>query len=179
MPDSSSNGSNGNHSIEGQPAYGTRGSEPGPRGCWAVKADGTPCGAARRRDGDFCTAHSGLGVAADPAAFGAIGTKASAEARTRRAELRASLGITRPNTIRGTLRAHAFVERERIARAAIAPIHGDDPVAAHRAALAILDAVEPAERVELAVSLPADEAGISALSLRELELLESRGALGT
>jgi hypothetical protein len=174
-----------NHSIECdlgddcdcQPAYGTRASEPGPRGCWAVKANGAPCGAARRRDGDFCGAHSGIGVAADPGRYAAIGQRASAESRTRRKELRHSLGITRPNTARGTLRALVFVERERIARAALAPIGSSDPALAHRAALALLDAVEPHERVELVTQLPTDPAAIAGMGLEELERLEAQGAL--
>ena len=174
-----------NHSIECdlgedcdcQPVFGTRAREPGPRGCWALKRDGTPCGAARRHDGDFCGAHSGIGVAADPGRYAPIGRRAAAESRARRAELRHSLGITRPNSIRGTLQAQAWVERERIARAALAPIHGADPVAAHRAALAVLDAVEPHERVELVTELPADPAAIGRMGLAELEALEARGAL--
>ena len=175
-----------NHSIECdmgadcscQPVYGTRAQEPGPRGCWALKRDGHACGAARRSDGDYCNAHSGRGVAANPRELGVIGRRAAGEARTRRAALRTSLGITRPNSIRGTLKAHAYVERERIARAALAPLAPDrvaeDPVAAHRAALAVLDAVEPAQRVELVSELPSDP---STLTLAELEALEGAGLL--
>lgn len=180
MPDSSSNGDVVDAELARpvdsppEPAYGTRGDSPGPRGCWAVKSSGEPCGGAKRRDGDYCNAHSGKGIAANPAEWAPIGRAAATEARTRRAALRATLGITRPNSIRGTLRAHAFVERERIATAALAPLRGDDPVAAHRAALAILDAVEPVTRVELVRELPDDP---SELGLAELEALEARGLL--
>jgi hypothetical protein len=157
-----------------QPVYGTRAPEPGPRGCWALKADGTPCGAAARREQDYCGAHSGsTPVAQDPGKWAPIAREASAQARTRRATLRAALGIMKPDSTRGLLKATAYVERERVVAAAMAPLRDLDtrPMDAHRAALALLDAVEPQARAELSVEVPTSAEQVGALGLEELRTL--------
>lgn len=157
-----------------QPFHGSRGDAPGPRGCWALKRDGSPCGAARRADGDYCNAHSGLGVAKNPAEWAPLAQKASAENRRRRAALRLELGITRPQSIRGMLRAQAWVERERVAAAALAGLDADSPAQRSRAALAIIDAVEPQQRATLDVPLPSSPDGLDGMSLSELRQLAER-----
>ena len=156
-----------------QPVHGRRGPSPGARGCWAVKADGTPCRAARRGDGDYCNAHSGMGVAANPAQYAPLAQAKAAENRRVRATLRAALGITRPDTLRGMVRARAYVERERIAAAAVAGATSPDvPIQARaRHALALLEAVEPREHVSVEVSAPASAEDVGSLGLAELRAL--------
>jgi len=75
------------------PAHGVRAESPGPRGCWALNKRGEPCGAARRADGDYCNAHSGIGIADGNPEWAVKGRAASAESRARRAALRLELGI--------------------------------------------------------------------------------------
>ena len=154
-----------------EPRYGTRADSPGPRGCWATKRDGTPCGAARRADGDFCNAHSGLGVAEDPAKYAPLAQRASAENRRRRAALRLELGITRPSSLRSLLKASVFAERERVVAAAMSPLSDPDASSSLRSktALALLDAVDPP--MQASVEVPFDAQGIEALSLSQLRQL--------
>src|SRR5262252_6422339 len=166
MPDPASNG-NGRHELElAQPKHGTRGTEPGPRGCWAIKHSGEPCGAAARRGQDFCGAHLGLGVAADPRRYQPLATAAAKANAGRRAQLRASLGLTRRHSTRDLLKAEVFRERERVVAAAMSPIRdsGLGSVARHRAALELLETVEPVTKIELDVELPVDEQGVERLS---------------
>lgn len=160
-----------------QPVYGVRAQQPGPRGCWALKRDGNHCGAAKRKDSDFCTAHSGLGVAQDPARWAPIAQQRSAENRQRRAALRLELGISRPSSIRGMLRGAVWAERERVVAAALSPItatEGASPALRSKTALALLDAVEPQPRATLDVPLPTTPDGVDGLSLAELRALVER-----
>jgi len=157
-----------------QPAYGVRADERGPRGCWALKRDGTPCAAPSRRDADYCAAHSGLGVAKSPADWAAIGTKASAESRRRRATLRLALGRAGVSTPRGVLRAAVFAEAERVAAAALAGLEAENLTARSKAALALLDAVDPPVSAELSVDLPSDPSGVSSMGLEQLRALAER-----
>jgi hypothetical protein len=95
--------------------------------------------------------------------------------------LRAALGITRSDSPRGLLKASVFVERERVAAAALAPI--SDPslssVQRSKAALALIDAVDPPSRVEVEVPLPTTPDGVMALSLEELEHVAERLGIET
>jgi hypothetical protein len=156
-----------------QPVHGTRGDAPGPRGCWALKHSGEACGAARRADSDFCNAHSGVGVASDPASFVPLAHAASAANRERRATLRAALGITRTNSPRALLKAQVFVERERIAAAAIAPaLDPNVPTLARgRHALSLLEAVDPTLKLSAQVDMPTSAEEVEALGLTELRAL--------
>ena len=159
--------------VPSLPVYGTHSDEPGPRGCHALKRNGELCGAARRADSAYCNAHSGRGVASDPAGFAPIAQRASAENRRRRAALRLELGITRPSSLRSLLAANVYAERERVVTAALAPIRDSDlgSAAKQRAALALLDAVEPQDRATLDVPLPHDADGIAALGAGDLRAL--------
>ena len=152
------------------PVYSTRGTAPGLRGCWAVNKQGEPCGAARRADSDYCGAHSGYGVAEDPAGWSKVGAAKSAENRRRRATLRLALGYTRLNTPRGVLRAATFAQAEAVASAALSPI--SDPSASsmqrHSAALALIREVEPTAHLEVTSTLPATPEGVEELSFAQL-----------
>ena len=164
------------------PRYSTRGAAPGPRGCWALNRDGDPCGAAVRKDGDYCNAHSGIGVTSDPARYAALGRVASVEARRRRATLRATLGITRPNTPRGVLKALAFHHSEAIAAAALDGAISSEIPAQSRAAhaLRLINEVDPPLQIEASVALPDNPEGVEALSYRDLlSIAEQHGYRGS
>jgi hypothetical protein len=155
------------------PAWSTRGDAPGPHGCWALNKRGEPCRAARRGDGDYCNAHSGLGVAADPRAHAVVGTQRAAEARTRKAEMRILLGSTRMDSPRVALRAAAIRSAERLASSAInaATDPSIDPSTRGKQALAVIEAAEPRHSATLSASV---EVGDMSLA----QLMERAEALG-
>ena len=153
-----------------QPFHGSRGDAPGPGGCWAVKADGQPCRAARTRISDYCSAHSGLGIAADPASYSPKGIAASAESRRAKAELRLALGITRPNSPRSVLKGLVGMNATRLAgRAVNAALDPEqEPLKAADLALRLIDAADPKDHLAVSVSGSIDP---STASLDELVLL--------
>ena len=162
-----------------QPMHSTRGAAPGPGGCWALNKHGDPCRAARRAEGDYCAAHSGLGIAANPALWAGKGAATAAANRRKRAMLRMELGITRQNTLKGVLKAHAYVERERIAGRVIGAVLDPDvpPAQAARLGLDLIDAVDPQATATL--TAPLDPDGVSALSLSQLIELGANMGLST
>ena len=151
----------------GQPFHGTRGDAPGPLGCWAIKRDGQPCRAAKVGGSDFCSAHSGLGIAKDPAAFAPAGIRASAESRRRRAELRLVIGRTRPDSPRSALKALANVNAARLAGRAVSAALDPEvrPDTAAKLALEIIEATDPKDQSTLTVHGSIDP---STASLAEL-----------
>lgn len=155
------------------PAYGVRGDAPGPRGCWAVKRNGEPCGAAPRRGEPYCNGHSGHGVAMNPAEWSAKGRAASAESRRRRAALRLALGITGTGSPRSLLKAAVVADAERVVAAALSPIGDPDlgSVQRSRAALSLLDATDPMAQASLELPLPTDPQGVEQMSLEDLRAL--------
>lgn len=146
-----------------QPKWGTRGESPGIRGCWAVKKDGQPCGAAVRNDSDFCNAHSGHGLAANPAQHSLVGRRRSAEVRRDRAELRLILGSTRLDSPRMALRAEATRAAERLARTTVAAALDPalSPAATVRACLDVIEAAEPKVSATAVISGEFDPASAS------------------
>jgi hypothetical protein len=158
-----------------QPFHGTRGAAPGPRGCWAIASHGSPCAAARRADSDFCNAHSGIGVAANPKGFAAKGLEQSRINRRRRADLRLALGITRKDSPRSALKAAVGLSKERLAwRAVDAALDPSMPSEkAVPAVLSLINEVDP--QAELTLST-ADSSAIHSLSLDEaLALARAEG----
>jgi hypothetical protein len=152
------------------PTHSTRGTAPGLRGCWATNKRGDPCGAARRADGDYCNAHSGHGVAEDPARWAVVGAAKNNEIRRRRATLRLALGHTRLNTPRGLLKAAVYAQAEAVAEAALSPILDSTPpsVAKANLAMALIREVEPTVQATVSVALPDDPEGVDGLSLSAL-----------
>ena len=146
-----------------QPKHSVRSDTPGARGCWARAKSGDPCGAAKLRDGDYCAAHSGVGLSSDPAAYAPQGNEASRRARAAQARLRLELGITRPNSPRGHLKARVFAERERLAAVAV---NGalDDP----RLALRLIEVADPAPVAELSVSANLSVEDVESMSMSQL-----------
>ena len=153
-----------------QPMHSVRGTTPGHRGCWALNKHGDPCGAARRADSDYCNAHTGHGVAEDPAKWGVVGAAKSADHRRRRATLRLALGETRLSTPRGVLRAAVFADAAAVAEAAMSPILDDSASSTqrHNAALALIREVEPTAQVTVSTPLPSDPEGVKGLPLSAL-----------
>ena len=150
-----------------QPKWGTRAEKPGKRGCWALTKAGRHCGSARRADGDFCNAHSGIGVAADPALHSPKGSAVAAERRRARADLRMIIGNTRMDTPRSALRALAIVNAERLAGTTIAAALDPSvpPERRARLALDIVEAVDPKVSTSLSVTseLDMEQASLSQL----------------
>jgi len=157
-----------------QPFHSTRGDNAGPRGCWAVNAKGYPCGAAKLKERDYCAAHSGMGVAADPARYAPLGIEASKEARAVRAQMRLQLGITRKGGPRSVLKARAFAEAERLAATAINGAF-DDP----RLALAIIKEADPAPQAEISVSAPLSVEDVNGMSMSQLFAVAERLGIET
>ena len=158
------------HEEPSAPVWSVRGDAPGLRGCWAVNRQGEPCGAPRRNDSEYCSAHSGLGVAADPKGHSRIGVARSVENRRRRADLRLAIGVPRLNTPRGVLAAAAFVEAERVARRVVGAVLDPavPPAQAARLGLDLVNAVDPQVTATLTASVPTDPEGVSKLSLSQL-----------
>ena len=158
-----------------QPAWGTRAERPGKRGCWALTKAGRHCAAAVRGDGDFCNAHSGIGVAASPAEHSLVGRARSAEARRTRADLRLVLGHTRMDTPRAALRAVAILNAERLAGTTISAALDPSvpPERRARLALDIVEAVDPKVSTALSITseLDVDNASLGQL----IALAEEQG----
>ena len=154
----------------GQPFHGSRGARPGPGGCWAVKRDGQPCRAAVIKERDFCSAHSGLGIAGNPLEFQPRAVAASAQSRRAKAELRLALGITRPNSPRSALKALAGQNALRLAGRAVSAALDPEvrPEVAAKLALDIIEQADPKDQNVLSVSGSLDP---STASLDELVLL--------
>jgi len=152
------------------PVIGVRGAEPGRRGCWALNSVGEPCAAAVRRGFDYCSAHSGLGVAAAPGEYGRLGLEARREKADRRAALRLVLGRTGVETARGALRMEAARRAQDIASRTIAAVLDPDLASdkAVRAALDVIEAVEPRAELTVSAALPADPAQVESMGLNEL-----------
>jgi len=74
------------------------------------------------------------------------------------------------------LRAAVAAEAERVAAAALAPIHDRDLSSAARskAALALLDAVDPPLQAAVEMTMPLDADGIAKLGLHQLRQLASQ-----
>jgi hypothetical protein len=160
------------------PAWSTRGAAPGLRGCWALNRQGQPCGAPRRGEGDYCSAHSGLGVAADPKGHSAVGVVRSAESRRQRADLRLAIGVSRLNTPRGVLAAETFRSAERVARRVVGAVLDPTvpPAQAARLGLDLVNTVDPQVTATLTTELPTTPEGVGKLSLSQLLTLgESMG----
>lgn len=158
-------------SQEGEaPRYGTRGTAPGRRGCWAVSKAGNPCAAPRRGDSEYCNAHSGMGVASDPKGHSEIGSRRAAEQRTRRAELRLILGSTRMDSPRTALRAAAILNAERLAGRAIAAALDPsvDVLSAGKHALSVIDAADPRQQQTAVLTGNLNGEAIEGMGFREL-----------
>lgn len=169
--------------VPQEPFHGTRGTTPGPGGCWALTSTRhQPCRAAAIRGRDYCSAHSGLGVARNPAEFSPRGIAASAQSRRAKAELRLALGVTRPGSARSALRAVATQNAVRLAgRAVSAALDPQaEPLKAADLALRIIDQADPQGQNSISVSGSFDPSTASwsqLLSFAESQGMEL-GALG-
>jgi len=158
------------HEEPKAPAWSVRGDAPGPNGCWALNKRGEPCSSFGRRDGDYCNAHSGLGLAADPKGHSKVGVARSAENRRRRADLRLAIGVSRLNTPRGVLAAQAFMDAERIGRRVVGAVLDPavPPAQAARLGIDLINAVDPQVTATLTTELPTTPEGVGKLSLEQL-----------
>ena len=161
-----------------QPAYGTRNSEPGPRGCWALNTRGEPCGSFKRRDSDFCTAHTGLGIGTDPKRWSGEAHAARREQLATRATLRLAMGDRGRLGPRALLRAEVDRKAERLAvtsvKAALDP--ETDPVKAAHLALKLIETADPPAQSTLEISGPLSAEAMEGMSLAQLlAVAESQG----
>lgn len=152
------------------PVHSTRGEAPGARGCWAIsrRAGGAPCGAAPIRGTDFCAAHTGLGIAADPAAYQPLAIEQRRENLRVQAQVRAVLGVTRTDSPRALLKAKVYAQRERIVDTAIEGALKDG-----RLAMRVIDAVDPPIQATFTGDVELSEESVARMPLSELMTLAS------
>ena len=153
-----------------QPFRSTRADSPGPRGCWALAKHGGPCHAAAIRGREFCAAHSGVGISADPARYAPIGQRAHREQLAVRATMRAMYGGTRPNSPRAVLKAHVHREAERlVGRALTAALNPDvDDAKAAGLAMRLIETADPPAQATLELGATLTPEGVDRLSYSEL-----------
>jgi hypothetical protein len=152
------------------PFHSTRADSPGPRGCWARAKHGGSCHAPAVRGQDYCAAHSGLGISADPARYAPIGQAAHREQLAVRATMRAMHGGTRPNSPRAVLRAHVHRNAERLAGralgAALSPATDDAKAAG--IAIRLIETADPPSQATLEISADLTPEDVDKLSYSEL-----------
>lgn len=146
-----------------------------------MKKDGQPCRAARLHSTDFCSAHSGLGIASDPKAYMSKGHAASAASRRAKAELRLALGITRPGSPRSALKVLASQNAMRLAGRAVGAALDPEvrPEVAAKLALEIIEKADPQGQDTLTVSGSFDPSTASLsqlLSFAEAHQISLNGA---
>jgi hypothetical protein len=153
-----------------QPAFGVRGSEPGPRGCWGVNNRGEPCGAFVTRNSDYCSAHRGLGVGKDPKAYSRLATDARRRQLAARAELRMIVGDRGRIGPRMVLREHVAREAEPLVRravgAALSPMVAEDKAA--KLALDLIREADPPTQATVEISGDLAREQVNELSLSQL-----------
>jgi hypothetical protein len=156
-----------------QPVYGTLGTAPGPRGCWAVKKDGTPCGAAAWHGEPYCTAHLGRGVASDPAAANIRAAESRKRTLEHRARMRVALGDTRATSARGMLKLATAQRASEVAARVLDAVLDEnvDAVKAGKLGLEVIREVEPVKTLEVEVGLPTDVAALDRMTTSELYAL--------
>jgi hypothetical protein len=153
--------------VPALPVHSVRADRQGARGCWALsQKTGEPCGAAAIRGTDYCAAHSGIGVSADPAAYSPLAHQRRRENLAVRARMRLALGVTRHTGPRAVLRARAMADSERLAAAAI-----DGALKNGALALKVIREVDPAPQASVSVSIPRTPEDVNALGLEELRAL--------
>jgi hypothetical protein len=163
-----------------QPFHSVRADRPGPRGCWAMsRSTGEPCASPAMRGHEFCAAHSGRGISADPTRW----VPAAHEARKRNLEIRATIrhligdkGRTSP---RAVLRAAAIPNAEPLAKRALngALSPEVDPATGAKLSLAIIREADPPVQATVQVSENITPADVDAMSYRELLALAEQAGI--
>ena len=161
------------------PAHGTRGTARGLRGCWAVNKRGEPCAAPSLKERDYCSAHLGLGISRDPAAYSKLGGEAASRKAAQRAELRLVLGVDRRSSPRRILQAQTALRAAEISGRIVDAVVDPKvrPEVAARLGLDLIDAVDPATTLTLTASMPSDLDGLNGLSLSQLQALAETNGL--
>jgi hypothetical protein len=123
-----------------------------------------------RKGHDYCSAHSGLGIATDPASWGKQGIAARKEKAQRRAALRLVLGERSLGTVKGALRFQAAERAGEIAARTVGAIldPATSPERAARLALDLAEVIEPNSELTLHATLPESAEAVESLSLEEL-----------
>jgi hypothetical protein len=143
-----------------QPFHSTRADAPGPKGCWALARHGESCHAAAIRGTDFCAAHSGNGVSANPSLYAPLGHQAHRAKLAVRATMRASP--------RAVLRARVDRNAERLVGTALnGALSSEVPAEkAARLALELIREADPPVQASVEIEKLTSE-DIQKLSLNE------------
>jgi hypothetical protein len=153
-----------------QPAFGKRGSEPGPRGCWGMNNRGEPCGSFVTRDSDYCSAHRGLGLGRDPRGYSQVGHAARRRQLAARAQLRMVMGdrgrIGPRTLLREEVNRNALRLVGRAVGAALNP-ETDDAKAAG-IAIRLIDQADPPSQATVEVSGPVTSEDVKNWSFSQL-----------
>ena len=151
-----------------QPKHSVRADRPGVRGCWAIsKRTNEPCGSPAAHGGEFCAAHSGLGIAADPQRYVPLAHQARKRNLEIRATMRHLIGDIGRTSPRQVLRAAVIAQAEplvgRAVNAALSSEVPDDR--AGKLALELIREVDPAVKAEvsLSASMPQSEEQVDAM----------------
>jgi hypothetical protein len=153
-----------------QPAFGKRGSEPGPRGCWGVNNRGEPCGSFVTRDSDYCSAHRGLGLGRDPRGYSQVGHAARRRQLAARAQLRMVMGDRGRIGPRTLLREEVNRNAQRlVGRAVGAALNPEtDDAKAAGIAMRLIETADPPAQATLEISGPLTEDALKEMSLSQL-----------
>jgi len=141
--------------------------------CRYIRPDGRRCRSIATRRYELCIVHAG-GGGTDMQAMARLGGQAKARMRIRRQLL--GIGPKSSADPRSLLRLEAHARGDALVEAAFAPLRDASSTssARHAAAMRILDATFPVEQVSVEVQLPADEAGVRALSWQDMQRLAAQ-----
>jgi hypothetical protein len=141
--------------------------------CRVVRPDGERCRAPATRTYGLCTPHAG-GGGGDYVAMSKAGH--AAKAKMRHSRMLLGIGANRVGSARQRARIAAAARADEIATALVDDVLDADlaPLARQQAVLRILDAVEPLQSMSVEVEMPADAAGVEALSWQDMQALAAR-----
>lgn len=140
--------------------------------CQYVRPEKGRCGAPRLLGYGICLVHAGGG--SDLQEIGRKGAATQARLKVSRQML--GVGTVRSADPRQLSRVRAQARAEEIAEALLAPLDDADlgAMTKQRSAVTILDSLFPQETVQLSVEIPADAAGVQALSWAEMQALAAQ-----
>lgn len=143
------------------------------RRCLYVRPEKGRCGAFRIEEFGVCIVHAGGGNS-DVRAMGARG--AAAQARLKATRRLLAISPAKASDPRQMARMAAQGRAEEIAAAMLAPLDDEElsSLAMQRSAVTILDSLWPQEHVQVTVEMPADAAGVQALSWPQMQALAAR-----
>jgi hypothetical protein len=142
--------------------------------CRVIKLSGERCAAPATRHYGICLVHAGGGGGVDYQAMSQAGHAAKIRLKQQRTLL--GIGANRVGTARQRARVQAAARAADVAEALLAPLDDEQlgSMLKQAAAVKILDATEPLQTSTVEVELPAEGAGIEALSWVEMQALAAK-----